>query len=288
MLVALALGWSPDAERGRRRRRPAARAARHRRVQRVRAAAGGHAARRGDPGGGQPDLRGAARHRRRGLPAHQVPGAAPARCSSCCPPGRCPPACATCWRTRPPSRSRTSLTLAVWAVARHRARRPLLPVGVSDQVLPAGLVLAGAVSVQCGRGDRRPAVQRAAARGGDHPAAVVRRADHARRRPAGAPPARSPASPPGGRGRTLSSRLRSGIALGFMNFAIYQAFARIPLGIAVTIEFLGPLSVTVAVTLRRPASPLRDERHRRAAWPRLRGAGRRRRAAARGHGSAGT
>jgi inner membrane transporter RhtA len=43
--------------------------------------------------------------------------------------------------------------------------------------------------------------------------------------------------------------LTFGMTLGFMNFAIYQAFARIPLGIAVTIEFLGPLSVTVAGTL---------------------------------------
>ncbi len=41
-----------------------------------------------------------------------------------------------------------------------------------------------------------------------------------------------------------------GIGLGLMNFAIYQAFARIPLGIAVTTEFLGPLAVAVAGTRR--------------------------------------
>ncbi|GCD92307.1 DMT family transporter [Nocardioides sp. LS1] len=36
-----------------------------------------------------------------------------------------------------------------------------------------------------------------------------------------------------------------GASLGTMNWAIYQSFARIPLGIAVTIEFVGPLTLAV-------------------------------------------
>lgn len=36
-----------------------------------------------------------------------------------------------------------------------------------------------------------------------------------------------------------------GLALGTMNVAIYQSFARIPLGIAVTLEFTGPLTLAV-------------------------------------------
>ena len=45
--------------------------------------------------------------------------------------------------------------------------------------------------------------------------------------------------------------LAFGLTLGSMNWAIYQSFARIPLGLAVTIEFVGPLTLAV-VMCRRP------------------------------------
>jgi len=50
------------------------------------------------------------------------------------------------------------------------------------------------------------------------------------------------------RGRTRRDwliALSFGVSLMIMNWAIYQSFARIPLGMAVTIEFLGPLAVAV-------------------------------------------
>ena len=41
-----------------------------------------------------------------------------------------------------------------------------------------------------------------------------------------------------------------GVALATMNWAIYQSFARIPIGLAVTIEFLGPLGVALTGSRR--------------------------------------
>jgi inner membrane transporter RhtA len=55
------------------------------------------------------------------------------------------------------------------------------------------------------------------------------------------------------RGRTPEDwrvAIAFGIVLGTMNAAIYESFARIPLGIAVTIEFLGPLGLAIAGSRR--------------------------------------
>jgi inner membrane transporter RhtA len=68
------------------------------------------------------------------------------------------------------------------------------------------------------------------------------------------------------RGRTRADwqvAIAFGVTLGVMNWSIYQSMARIPLGIAVTIEFIGPLTLAVVLS-RRPRDLL---------WVLLAGAG---------------
>jgi threonine/homoserine efflux transporter RhtA len=50
--------------------------------------------------------------------------------------------------------------------------------------------------------------------------------------------------------RDLAVAAAFGLTLALMNFSIYQSMARIPLGIAVTIEFLGPLVIAIAASRR--------------------------------------
>src|SRR5215204_675338 len=52
----------------------------------------------------------------------------------------------------------------------------------------------------------------------------------------------------GSRGREV---IAFGIALAAMNTSFYAALDRIPLGIAVTLEFAGPLGVAIAMTRAR-------------------------------------
>lgn len=56
--------------------------------------------------------------------------------------------------------------------------------------------------------------------------------------------------PRGNTPRAWRAVLLLGLTLGTMNFSFYQALARLPMGVAVTIEFLGPLLLSAAMSRR--------------------------------------
>jgi len=112
----------------------------------------------------------------------------------------------------------------------------------ADSIPPSGLVLLGIFSVQLGAGFAKELFTALP------PSAVV-----FLRIAMGAVVMGVVARP---RLRGLSRRdwavaLGFGVTLAVMNLTFYEALARLPLGIAVAIEFLGPLGVAVAASRRR-------------------------------------
>ncbi|GAA2207961.1 DMT family transporter [Nonomuraea monospora] len=114
--------------------------------------------------------------------------------------------------------------------------------GAADSIPPSGLVLLGIFSVQLGAGFAKELFATLP------PSAVV-----FLRIAAGALIMGAVARP---RLRGLSWRdwavgAGFGLTLAVMNLTFYEALARLPMGIAVAIEFLGPLGVAVAASRRR-------------------------------------
>ncbi len=102
--------------------------------------------------------------------------------------------------------------------------------------LSVGLVLLAIVSIQCGAAIAISIFDRVGFAG----AVLLRNLL--------AVPVLAAIWPPSLRGRARSELwlvAAFGVALGVMNLAIYAAIDRIPLGVAVTVEFLGPLGVAV-------------------------------------------
>lgn len=121
-------------------------------------------------------------------------------------------------------------------------RPPPRPAPVLDRVPPVGLVLAATASVQFGAAVAAKMFDRVGPAG----ASLLRLAFAAlvllvvwRPRPRAH--------------RAADLRLAAlfGVALGLMNLSFYEALARLPLGVAVTIEFVGPLGVAIVGSRRR-------------------------------------
>ena len=103
------------------------------------------------------------------------------------------------------------------------------------------LVLIGIASVQLGAGVAKSLFDEVS------PTTIVwlRLVTSAARARRARPPAAQRAHP-----ARLALVVGFGASLGLMNLAIYQSFARIPLGVAVTIEFVGPLTLAVVGSRR--------------------------------------
>ncbi len=127
----------------------------------------------------------------------------------------------------------------MWSVS---AIRGLAPAPALDRLPPVGLVLTGICSVQVGAAVAATMFDEVGASGATLlrlgmaavVAAVVFRPDLR-----------------GHGAADLRLGVLFGLTLGVMNLAFYEALDRIPLGVAVTIEFAGPLGVAVALSRRR-------------------------------------
>lgn len=148
------------------------------------------------------------------------------------------------------------MTLAneAWRRPRHGARRARLATASRLGALPPpALILVGIISVQVGAGLAKqlfavlPPAAVTLLRLWSSALVMLAAGARARwRSRRGA----ARAHRPGVAGGSLAVAAAFGLTLAAMNFAIYQSFSRIPLGVAVTVEFLGPLVLAVAASRR--------------------------------------
>lgn len=130
--------------------------------------------------------------------------------------------------------------------AQSRTSRPAGPGTflrtASDAVPPSGLVLLAILSVQMGAGLAKDLFAQLP------PSAVVFL------RIAMSALIMGVVARPGLRGLTRADAgvgVMFGVTLGVMNLSFYESLSRLPMGIAVSIEFLGPLGVAVVASRRR-------------------------------------